>query len=104
MKIAIALFILVLTLTPSTAFGWKSISSHYSEDCDVGCEIGSRMISSDNSKSMGFIMLGIASVIGLGIYYKITTIGKYETFSLRCKHCGGFTRGLKCIFCEQKSH
>jgi hypothetical protein len=45
-------------------------------------------------------MLGMLSLIGLGLFIKYNHIGKYETFSMICKTCRKKTNGLKCPICE----
>jgi hypothetical protein len=47
------------------------------------------------------IMAAILLVV-LVAYYKISRVGKYECFSLKCKKCGSFTRGLKCVVCQSQ--
>jgi len=49
---------------------------------------------------MNFIMLGMLSLIGLGLFIKYNHLGKYETFSMNCKTCRKKTNGLKCPICE----
>jgi hypothetical protein len=47
------------------------------------------------------IMASILLVV-LIAYYKVSKVEKYETFSLKCKKCGSFTRGLKCVVCQSR--
>lgn len=47
------------------------------------------------------IMASILLVV-LVAYYKVSKVGKYDTFSLKCKKCGSFTRGLKCVVCQSR--
>jgi hypothetical protein len=98
MKI-IATFVLVaLIFAPSTVFGWKSINQLNEIECTVNCNVG--LASIDSSQPMNFIMLGMFSLIGLGLFIKYNTLGKYETFSIKCKTCNRKTNGLKCPICE----
>jgi len=100
MKIVVALFLAAMVFAPSTAFGWKSIASLYEEDCIVNCIDGPASI--DSSKPMNFILLAMGSLVVLGLYIRSSRLGKYETFSMKCKHCGKNTRGLKCVMCEAR--
>jgi hypothetical protein len=47
------------------------------------------------------IMASILLVVLLA-YYKVSKVEKYEIFSLKCKKCGSFTRGLKCVVCQSR--
>jgi hypothetical protein len=98
MKIIVALVLLALIFTPSTVFGWKSINQQNNLQCIVDCNLGHASI--DSSKPMNFILLGMFSLVGLGLFIKYNHLGKYETFSLKCKTCRRNTRGLKCPICE----
>ena len=100
MKIIVAFVLVALIFMPSTAFGWKSINSLYEQQCTIDCNYGHASI--DSSKPMNFILLGMASLVGLGIFMKLNRLGKYETFSIRCKQCGSLTRGLKCVQCKAR--
>lgn len=46
------------------------------------------------------VALATVFLIALFAYYKLSNVGKYETFSLKCKKCGSITRGLKCVVCQ----
>ena len=98
MRIIVALVLVALIFTPSTVFGWKSINQQDNFQCIVDCNLGPASI--DSSKPMNFIMLGMFSLIGLGLFIKYNHLGKYETFSIKCKTCRRNTRGLKCPTCE----
>ena len=98
MKIIVAFVLVALIFTPSTVFGWKSINQLNDVQCIVDCNFGHASI--DSSKPMNFIMLGMFSLIGLGLFIKYNQLGKYETFSMKCKTCGKKTNGLKCSICE----
>ncbi len=98
MKIIVALVLAAMIFTPTTAFGWKSLANLYEEECIVDCIYGHASI--DSSKPMNFILLGLGSILGLGLFVKLNRLGKFETFSITCKTCGSCTRGLKCIICE----
>ncbi len=98
MKIIVAFVLVALIFTPSTVFGWKSINQLNDVQCIVDCNFGHASI--DSSKPMNFIMLGMFSLIGLGLFIKYNRLGKYETFSMKCKTCRGKTNGLKCPICE----
>lgn len=98
MKIIVAFVLVALIFTPSTVFGWKSINQLNDVQCIVDCNFGN--VSIDSSKPMNFIMLGMFSLIGLGVFIKYNRLGKYETFSMRCKTCRKRTNGLKCPTCE----
>jgi len=98
MKIIVAFVLVALIFTPSTVFGWKSINQLNDVQCIVDCNFGN--VSIDSSKPMNFIMLGMFSLIGLGLFIKYNRLGKYETFSMKCKTCRKKTNGLKCSICE----
>ena len=98
MKIIVALILVALIFTPSSVFGWKSINQQNNLQCMVDCNLGHASI--DSSKPMNFIMLGMFSLIGLGLFIKYNRLGKYETFSMTCKTCRRKTNGLKCPTCE----
>ena len=98
MKIIVALILVAMIFAPSTVFGWKSINQQNNVECIVDCNFGHGSI--DSSKPMNFIMLGMFSLIGLGLFIKYNRLGKYETFSIKCKTCRRNTRGLKCPICE----
>lgn len=98
MKIIVAFVLVTLIFTPSTVFGWKSINQLNDVQCIVDCNFGHASI--DSSKPMNFIMLGMFSLIGLGLFIKYNRLGKYETFSMKCKTCKKKTNGLKCSICE----
>ena len=99
MKIIVAFVLVAIIFTPSTVFGWRSINE-VAHKCIVDCsfEYGS----SDSSKPMNFILLGMLSLVGLGLFIKYRQLGKYETFSINCKICKRNTRGLKCPLCESE--
>ena len=99
MKIIVAFVLVALIFAPSTVFGWKSINHMQNQNpCIVDCNLGHADI--DNSKPMNFIILGMFSLVGLGIFIKYNRLGKHETFSIHCKTCKRNTRGLKCPYCE----
>jgi len=97
MKFALALIFIALIFVPSLAFGLKSVNSQDST-CIISC--GHLYATIDQSTPFNFILLGVASTIGLGVYYKILRTNKYEVFRLKCKNCGRKTNGLKCPICE----
>jgi len=98
MKIIVAFVLVALIFAPSTVFGWKSINQINDIQCIVDCNFGHASIIS--SKPMNFIMLGMFSLIGLGLFIKYNQLGKYEIFSMKCKTCRKKTNGLKCPICE----
>ena len=98
MKIIVAFVLVTLIFTTSTVFGWKPINQLNDVQCIVDCNFGHASI--DSSKPMNFIMLGMFSLIGLGLFIKYNRLGKYETFSMKCKTCKKKTNGLKCSICE----
>jgi len=98
MKIIVAFVLVALIFAPSSVFAWKSINQLNDVQCIVDCNFGNASI--DSSKPMNFIMLGMLSLIGLGLFIKYNHIGKYETFSMICKTCRKKTNGLKCPICE----
>ena len=98
MKIIVAFVLVALIFAPSTVFGWKSINQLNDVQCFVNCDIGTSSI--DSSKPFNFIMLGMFSLLGLGLFIKYNQLGKYETFSIKCKTCRRKTNGLKCPICE----
>ncbi len=101
MKIIVAFVLVALIFAPSTVFGWKSINQLNDDQCIVDCNFGYASI--DSSKPMNFIMLGMFSLIGLGLFIKYNRLGKYETFSMKCKTCRRKTNGLKCPICEAET-
>ncbi len=98
MKIIVAFVLVALIFAPSTVFGWKSINQLNDVQCFVNCNTGTSSI--DSSKPFNFILLGMFSLIGLGLFIKYNKLGKYETFSMKCKTCRRKTNGLKCPICE----
>lgn len=98
MKIIVAFVLVALIFTPTTVFGWKSINKQSVEECLVDCNFGYGSI--DSSKPTNFILLGMLSLIGLGIFIQVNRLGKFDTFSIKCKTCRRNTRGLKCPVCE----
>ena len=98
MKIIAAFVLAALIFAPSTVFGWKSVNQLNDIQCTVNCNVD--LASIDSSKPMNFIMLGMFSLLGLGLFIKYNRLGKYETFSIKCKTCNRKTNGLKCPICE----
>ncbi len=99
MKSILVLVLFGMMLIPGTAFGAKALSYNAIPECDIICENNFSKV--DSSAPMHFILLGIASLVGLGLYYSYTKAGKFETFTLHCKTCGQSTNGLKCTSCEE---
>lgn len=98
MKIILIIFLIIgMTLIPGTAFGWKSLS-YEKQHCSIECSASIQSI--DHAAPMNFILLGIFSVIGLGIFYKISRTGKFDVFTIHCDECGRKTNGLKCPYCQ----
>ena len=98
MKILVASILVALIFIPtSAAFGYKGLSI-YETECTVDCNY--KYASIDSSKPMNFILLGMMSLLGLGVLIKYNRLGKYETFSTTCQRCGKKTNGLKCPVCE----
>jgi hypothetical protein len=100
MKIIVAFVLVAMIFAPSTVFGWKSINQEDKSQCMVDCNFAYGSI--DSSKPMNFFILGILSLVGLGIIIKYNQTKKYEAFSLQCKICKRNTRGLKCVICESE--
>jgi len=100
MKIIVALFVGMMIFVPFSAFGWKSVMPQNDAVCEINCNY--HVVSQVFPSPSNFVILAILSTIGLAVYYKVTTIQKYQTFSLRCKRCGRSTQGLKCPLCEAK--
>ncbi len=100
MKIIVTLFLVALIFVPTTAFGMKSLAPLYEKECTVNCY--ETTVSIASSKPMNFILLAVGSIIGLGIFIKLNRLGKFETFSFKCEHCGRSTRGLKCVICTAR--
>ena len=98
MKIVLPFVLLFLIIIPSHAYGWKTLIFHLKEECDVNCS--SQYLRSEQSDPFNFIIIGIAFVIGITLFYKLNSLKKYEVFSLKCKQCGRSTNGLKCPFCN----
>ena len=99
MKSILVFALMGLILIPGTAFGWKSTSYNQIPDCNIVCDNNFSKI--DRSIPMNFILLGLVSIVGLGIFYTYSKAGRFETFSLTCKLCGNSTNGLKCTTCEE---
>lgn len=97
MKFALALIFVALIFVPSVAFGWKA-PANLENNCYVSCNQINLAVA--QASPINFILLGTISTIGLGVYYKITKVGKTETFQLNCTSCGRRTNGLKCPYCE----
>jgi len=60
-------------------------------------------IHGSSSDTMSFLVASVIFLISLLAYYKVSNIGKYDTFSIKCQKCGRKTQGLKCMMCERKS-
>ena len=99
MKIIVTFVLVIIIFTPSTVFGWRSINEA-ELNCIVDCNFEYGSI--DSSKPINFILLGMLSLVGLGLFIKYRQLGKYETFSINCKICKRNTRGLKCPLCESE--
>ena len=99
MKIIVAFVLVAIIFTPSTVFGWRSINEA-DLNCIVDCNLEYGSI--DSSKPMNFIILGMLSLFGLGLFIKYKKLGKYETFSIKCNTCKRNTHGLKCQLCESE--
>jgi len=56
----------------------------------------------NNINMVPIVVMASILLIVLVAYYKVCKVEKYETFSLKCKKCGSFTRGLKCVVCQSK--
>ena len=101
MKIIVALILAAVIFAPSTAFGWKSVAHLYNEvECIVDCNYDHESI--DSAQPTNYILLGMMSLVGVGLIIKLKKLGKNETFSITCKHCGRCTRGLKCVYCIEE--
>ena len=98
MKIIVAFVLVALIFAPSTVFGWKSVNQLHGDHCYANCNI--EVAGIDSSKPFNFLMLGMFSLIGLGLFIKYNRTGKFETFSMKCKTCRRKTNGLKCPICE----
>lgn len=59
-------------------------------------------IHANNVNMAPIIIMAAVLLCVLLAYYKVSNVGKYETFSVRCKKCGSITRGLKCVVCQRK--
>ena len=99
MKIIVAFVLVAIIFTPSTVFGWRTIS-----DADLKCVVDCNFEygNTNSSKSMNFIILGMFSLVGLALLIQYKKLGKYETFSIKCNICKRNTSGLKCPTCESK--
>jgi len=98
MKIIVAFVLVALIFAPSTVFGWKSVNQLNDIQCIVNCNADISSI--DSSKPFNFILLGMISLVGFGLFIKYNMTGKFETFSMKCKSCNRKTNGLKCPICE----
>ena len=68
MKIIVAFVLVALIFAPSTVFGWKSVNQLNDVQCFVNCNVKHADI--DSSAPMNFFMLGMFSLIGLGLFIK----------------------------------
>jgi hypothetical protein len=59
-------------------------------------------VHANNVNITPIVIMATILLVVLLAYYKISKVGKYEAFSLKCKKCGSFTRGLKCVVCQGK--
>ena len=100
MKIILALVLIGFLFMPGSAFAWKSLAFHNTDDCTYDCTLPYAGV--DHSSPMNFLMLGVTAIIGLGVYYKYAHTEKYATISLKCESCGRRTNGLKCAICEER--
>ena len=100
MKIIVALILAAVIFAPSTAFGWKSVAHLYEVECIVDCNYDRESI--DSAQPTNYILLGMMSLVGVGLIIKLKKLGKNETFSITCKHCGRCTGGLKCVYCIEE--
>ncbi len=96
MKVILALILIGIIFAPGTVSGGKYLASHYEVDCDIICNNSG----TDSSIPMSLVLVGITAFAGIGLYYKFSKVGLYETFSLKCKLCRKSTNGLKCPECE----
>lgn len=99
MKIIVAFVLVAIIFTPSTVFGWKSVNQA-DLNCIVDCNFTYGAV--DSSKSTSLLMIGMLSLLGVGLLIKYKKLDKYETFSINCKTCRRNTRGLKCPICESE--
>jgi len=59
-------------------------------------------VSANNVNMVPIVIMASILLVVLMAYYKISKVEKYDTFSLKCKKCGSFTRGLKCVVCQSR--
>jgi hypothetical protein len=59
-------------------------------------------VSANNINMAPIVIMASILLVVLVAYYRISKVEKYETFSLKCKKCGSFTRGLKCVVCQSR--
>ena len=52
------------------------------------------------------VFAAIGIVVAVILIYKYSKTPRYDTlgFSMQCKTCGKKTNGLKCPYCEEKTH
>jgi hypothetical protein len=88
-KTKIVIFAAILVLIQNKAYAIKGIplDIHYK-------------ISTSSMDIVPLLIMGTIFLVVLAVYYKVSKVGKYETFSLHCNICGSLTRGLKCVVCE----
>ena len=60
-------------------------------------------IISNQSDTVTFLVASVIVLASVVTYYKVSNVGRYDTFSVKCKKCGQKTRGLKCITCGRKN-
>lgn len=95
MRYILALVLLCIVFVPNLAFGWKSIS-YDNPSCGNCSNVAMGL---DYSQPTNFILLGVAGIFGLCVFYKFTKTKRFEVFSITCDDCGKITNGLKCQFC-----
>jgi len=64
--------------------------------------ISSTLNHTSNANIMPFLLIGVLLLLSLFVYYKLTKITKFDTFSFHCAKCGRLTNGLKCGYCQIK--
>jgi hypothetical protein len=59
-------------------------------------------VTANNINMVPIVIMASILLVVLVAYYKVSKVEKYDTFSLKCKKCGSFTRGLKCVVCQSR--
>jgi hypothetical membrane protein len=91
-KSGLAMFAASLALIQNEAF---AVASNSISDINY-------KVHANNINMAPIVIMATILLVVLVAYYKVSKVEKYECFSLKCKKCGRFTRGFKCVVCQAK--